>query len=419
MEAMAAYEAGTAPAAVGGGYMRDYQWNEALPIEGGEGGGEQMAQPMGAGAGGMPQQQKQPSFLESLQGRISNPMAQSGIGLFLSAMQGGDLNRGLSAGMDRANSWQQQQMRQHAMQQQATQRAQLQALMGNQQLMAGVPPAIAQIARVTGDAGPIQSFLLAQSKARAAQQSQGDPAIIREWERYKAMSPPDQREFMELKRKGQYFDTGLGYVRADPLSRGYGNDGMIPKISPGQKSLDQKFATDYSEFQQGGLADVQKGLQQIETVRKELDDIASGKTRGNLTGPVIGSLHDSIGAMVNPSAVDRREVVEEVVQRNLRIILGGQFAQKEGEQLIARAYNPRLPEKANAQRLRRLEVAMRRGLEAKLEMSRYFEKNGTLARYKGPRVPTMAELNAAIDDKSLGAQEQPTAAGGFSIRKLD
>lgn len=387
------------PGAVGGGQMRDYQWNEALPIEGGEGGGEQMAQPMGAGAGGMPQQQKQPSFLESLQGRISNPMTQSGIGLFLSAMQGGDLNSGFSAGMNRANSWQQQQMRQEAILQQAAQRAQLQALMGNQQFMAGIPPAIAQIARVTGNAGPIQSFLLAQSKARAAQQSQGDPDVIRVYKEWKKMSLPEQREFLAV-------------------SQAYGKDGMIPKMSPGQKSLDQKFATDYSELQQGGVADLQKGLQQIATVRKELDDIASGKTKGNLTGPVIGSLHDAIGAMFNPSAVDRRELVEEVVQRNLRIILGGQFAQKEGEQLVARAYNPRLPEKANAERLRRLEVAMRRGLEAKLEMSSYFENNGTLAGYKGPRVPTMAELNAAIEDKSLGAQ-QPTATGGFSIRKLD
>jgi hypothetical protein len=407
------------PGAVGGGQKRDYQWNEALPIEGGEGGGEQMAQPMGAGAGGMPQQQKQPSFLESLQGRISNPMTQSGIGLFLSAMQGGDLNSGFSAGMNRANSWQQQQMRQEAILQQAAQRAQLQALMGNQQFMAGIPPAIAQIARVTGNAGPIQSFLLAQSKARAAQQSQGDPADIRTWKAWLKMSPPERREFLALKRAGNYVDTGFGYVRVDPLSQAYGNDGMIPKMSPGQKSLDQTFATDYSEFQQGGLADAQKGLQQIATVRKELDDIASGKTKGNLTGPVIGSLHDAIGAMVNPSAVDRRELVEEVIQRNLRIILGGQFAQKEGEQLIARAYNPRLPEKANAERLRRLEVAMSRGLEAKLKMSSYFENNRTLAGYKGPRVPTMAEINAAIEDKSLGAQEQPTATGGFSIRKLD
>lgn len=147
----------------------------------------------------------------------------------------------------------------------------------------------------------------------------------------------------------------------------------------GEKQVDKEFAKDYNEFvAQGGFADMKKNLQQLRLVQRELSE---GKK--NLTGPILGSMPDAITSFTNPDAVDRRELVEEVVQRNLRLILGAQFTQREGDRLIARAYNPRLSEKQNAERLGRLIGAMEKAMQAKVSAADYFEKNGTLKGFKG------------------------------------
>lgn len=124
------------------------------------------------------------------------------------------------------------------------------------------------------------------------------------------------------------------------------NNQFTQPTTPGQEATDKAYAKEYVEWTQGGGADMAGQISQITSIADRLE---SGKE--NLTGAVIGNLPDAIGAVTNPSAVDARETVESVVQRNLRILLGAQFTAKEGEQLISRAYNPRLDETQNATRL--------------------------------------------------------------------
>lgn len=50
------------------------------------------------------QQPQQGGLLDSLASRIQSPLAQQGIGLFLSAAQGNDMNQGMNAGAQRANA---------------------------------------------------------------------------------------------------------------------------------------------------------------------------------------------------------------------------------------------------------------------------------------------------------------------------
>ena len=79
------------------------------------------------------------------------------------------------------------------------------------------------------------------------------------------------------------------------------------------------------------------------------------------------------------------------MQRNLRLILGAQFTEKEGQRLIARAYNPSLSEQENAKRVRNLIKQMQSAAEAKASAARYFEENGTLAGWKG-KLPSMRDF---------------------------
>src|SRR5690606_8783450 len=87
-----------------------------------------------------------------------------------------------------------------------------------------------------------------------------------------------------------------------------------------------------------------------------------------------------------------KEKVEEVVQRNLRVILGAQFTEKEGERLISRAYNPRLSEAENKARVDRLIQQISEAAKAKLDAAQYFQQHGSLVGWKG-RLPRMSDFD--------------------------
>lgn len=156
--------------------------------------------------------------------------------------------------------------------------------------------------------------------------------------------------------------------------------------TPGQKKVDEAFAADFVDWERGGFSDVQKQMVQLEEAQKALE---SGR---NLTGPDIGLQPNQVLAITNPDAIAVREAVEEVVQRNLRLILGAQFTEKEGERLIQRAFNPMLDEKENAKRLRRLIDQIKSAAEAKQAANDYFREHGTLTGWTG-RMPTIADFD--------------------------
>jgi tetratricopeptide (TPR) repeat protein len=181
--------------------------------------------------------------------------------------------------------------------------------------------------------------------------------------------------------------------------------GLVPKPSEAQKTIDREFGKDYAEFvNQGGYADIEKNINTLRSVKKELE---SGK---ELTGWITGRVPDSIQSVLNPGAVDVRNRVEEVVQRNLRLVLGAQFTQVEGENLIKRAYNPLLDEKTNANRLNALISAMDQALQAKKAAAEHYEKFGTLANYKGVWRVSAGDLEKAMDQAAPTRTSPPAAA---------
>lgn len=155
----------------------------------------------------------------------------------------------------------------------------------------------------------------------------------------------------------------------------------------GGKAADEQFAKDYVSFNQGGAQDAAKQIAQLRDVSSALKD-----PKANLTGTLVGNMPEAVNTIVNPKSVAMRERVEEVVQRSLRAILGAQFTEKEGERLIARAYNPRLSEKENAVRVDRLLTQLEGAYKSKVDASKYFEKNGTLEGFRG-KMPSMGDFD--------------------------
>lgn len=184
-----------------------------------------------------------------------------------------------------------------------------------------------------------------------------------------------------------------------------------PKLTKGQEAADREFGKEYAGWKAtGGYADVEKQLQQLQRVSEEL-----GKPGNDYTGPAAGLIPGKARAFTNPNAVNAQNLVEEVAQRNLRLVLGAQFTQVEGERLIARAYNPQLSPLENKKRVDALINQIRTAAQAKEEAAQYFEANGSLAGWKG-KIPTLYDFESAID--AAGKQPTPQSnTGGWSIRR--
>lgn len=181
-----------------------------------------------------------------------------------------------------------------------------------------------------------------------------------------------------------------------------------PMLTPAQKSLDQAFAKDYADrINKGEAADTEKNIAQLESV---IDTLSTK----NVSGPVIGNTPDVILSVTNPDAINARDQVSEVVQRNLRVILGAQFTQREGEQLIQRAYNEKLDEATNKDRLQRLVAAMKQAASIREDADKYFETYGTLQGWQG-RLPTIRDIETMMDDK---APVSNGAKGGWSVQEI-
>lgn len=183
------------------------------------------------------------------------------------------------------------------------------------------------------------------------------------------------------------------------------NEGKAPKnynvvkMPEGVKAVDQKYAADYLDWVQGGGADAAANAAQIKSV---IDRFAAGE---KLTGPSIGLAPDFFNALVNPQALGAKQAVQEVVQRNLRAVLGAQFTQVEGENLVNRAFDPRLKPEENVKRLRKLFMQIQTAAQQKQAMAEYYEKHETLRGFKGkaPNINDFYNVLTAPDAPPKGS----------------
>ena len=202
-----------------------------------------------------------------------------------------------------------------------------------------------------------------------------------------------QDQKIKQRQAGRNFESPLNTEKRIKLEKENQN-----YLTPAQKQVDLVFAKDYSaNYVSGGAADARKGLSQLTDVIGRLE-----KGEENLSGPIMGNMPDLYNSMANPNMIDVKETISEVVQRNLRVILGAAFTAKEGEGLIARAYNPALDEKINATRVRRLMTAMEQALDAKDKAAQYYEDNGTMNGFKGTANFSMSDFNNVLDPKNKG-----------------
>lgn len=202
----------------------------------------------------------------------------------------------------------------------------------------------------------------------------------------KPKDTPDNIQLYEYYKEGggkDDFKTFLQSIKGKGVTVNTGNTSTV-----GWEAIDKAYGQEFLDWNRDS-GDMIGQLAQLESVLTKLE-----QPDADLTGAVVGLAPEWYTLLTNPDAIGAKERVAEVVQRNLKLILGGQFSEKEGKQLIDRAYNPGLPEKENIARLKRLILQMQAGVDARNAMNAYFSENGTLKGYTGVRVSKQSFYDA-------------------------
>lgn len=140
--------------------------------------------------------------------RAQGPMAQGGLGLFLAASQGKDLNQGLSAGAERGNVFQQQEMMRMKVAEEKERRARMMKMLSDPAALPDIPDAIANVARATGDPSVIQKYVTDRysnmpNSVREFSHAQNNPA-------YASWLQDKRRREAEFGKQGAIFQAEDG-----------------------------------------------------------------------------------------------------------------------------------------------------------------------------------------------------------------
>ena len=275
---------------------------------------------------------------------------------------------------------------------------------------------------ITGKTAVAQMFQLAAEERQAQRAAAGRAATIQAQREAADLAFEREKELLGLKAPKSYqyqqlakdllaqgiagsekeaLQMALSQTKAGPTVQvSYGDKGGPPEAF---KELDKAFTKDALDWGKGGAADAMKNITQIKDVITDINlAVREGRTP---SGPLVGVQNDLVQSFLNPTATDIRNRVQEVVQRNLREILGAQFTQAEGLALIERAYNQRLDPEQNLRRLNALLEQMATAATAKQQMYEHFMKEGTLFGYQAGRtLPTLDELHSLMDglDRAQG-----------------
>jgi hypothetical protein len=181
-----------------------------------------------------------------------------------------------------------------------------------------------------------------------------------------------------------------------------------PGLTKFQEAMDAQAGKDAAEYiGRGGPATTARNLKQLTEVEGILKDaIESGE---GITGPFAGALSKIpiIGPTFFEKTIKTKEMVEQVVQSDLRTILGGQFASKEGEGVLKRGYNEDLSEEENLRRVQLLISTMSAASKEKEARIRHLRKYGTISNYEGREVNDyLSDLETQFDAQDKAARER-------------
>ena len=185
--------------------------------------------------------------------------------------------------------------------------------------------------------------------------------------------------------------------------------------TPAQIKTDELTAAEYVDWTTKGEAVATKNISQLMSAREALK---SGKVEtGDWKAFLSSLMPDKVVSYVRPEFMDTKEQVQEVVQANLTATLGSQFAEREGDRVIARAYNENVGTELNVQRVDRLINQIVQTTDAKKKAMDYYGKNGTMVGYSAD-INSMADLQKKLEADFLAGIAEDNAGESEEDKEL-
>lgn len=169
-------------------------------------------------------------------------------------------------------------------------------------------------------------------------------------------------------------------------------------LTESQKVFERERAKGLSQYAENRDA-LKSDIARLKDVREKL---AGGL---EASGPFTGLV--PFKSVFMPEAAEVKNIVDAVTQKNLTKILGGQFAQKEGAEVLKRGFNPNLSEEANLKTLDSLISMMETGMQNREAELAQLEGTGRVmgTKYRDP-VTNKQSREVAQDPKIEQYAEQ-------------
>jgi hypothetical protein len=189
-----------------------------------------------------------------------------------------------------------------------------------------------------------------------------------------------------------------------------------------EKVVEKKGAETAEAWIKGGRAAYKEDTKKLESA---IDDIESGKaSTGGIKGQIprdIRLLYANVfGNEALSKGVQTELKVISVVQKSMREILGGQFAQKEGENLVKSMFNPGLPKDQLIENIRSIKLRLDSAANAKDKLAKHLAAGGTLANYE--KGATKDSWDAAAQNSLLEegkTKEEPQSDSKVEIKEVN
>jgi hypothetical protein len=182
-----------------------------------------------------------------------------------------------------------------------------------------------------------QAAMAEMTAKRSAAMGSQDPASIREWQTFNALTPEQQQLYLRMKRANPYLDVGTGFVQPDPVNPGQISGPAITKdnFTPAYDSALGGASAKVDIENQSAFDSLNSKMPGLRTVIAELGQLAKTATY-TTAGRLVDDVRRETGMEPTEAAVARAKyisMVDNQILPLLRDTFGAQFTQKEGETL--------------------------------------------------------------------------------------
>ena len=219
-------------------------------------------------------------------------------------------------------------------------------------------------------------------------------ADIDNFEYYMSLSKEGKKAWRENKRLSPEL---MGLISQ---SQSAGRDGGV-SLTPIEKKIDENFAKEAVEYSSGGKAQIEANIINLDDKIKILE-----KGELNVSGPFIGNIPEGAQSILNPPALSFIGDIRDIVFQSLREKLGAQFTEREGDRLVAAAFDQRLPEAANIKRLKRLQGVIKNAAKSKEDMIAYANQNNTLKGYEADPLTFNSIYDSLVSEDFAGKTDE-------------